>query len=440
MIGVRTTVEESMTKKNVPDVVPATLTDLEDIASFNACIHEDELVKPTIRDLIIMKKIPEIERGFLLARNPENGEIISSCCLIPQTLRYGNIPIQAGNPEFVGTDVAFRRMGLISKQFEIMHQWSEENGDDLLLIGGVPYFYRQYGYEMTVNMGNHRTAHPSVLDEVKQPENEIRFELAAEKDIPELIRLLGQDSQAYLISGDWSRQDWLYMLADQKNNGCAAQQVYMIRRKNGVCIGTVRYNNRIDEGHLYLVGANIDPVLSTWDEVESALLIQLKSVAEESVKKSGKILKEVGIQLPPSHPLYIRTAHIFPNENHGYAWYVSIPNLLQFLNKVKPVLEENIHNSPYRGLSRMLYVNLFTRGLQIEFTKGKIKSIKEWKAKTHEDGDFLCPELAFYHLVMGHRTTTEIQHLYRDCYGKKDGAQIIDFCFPKRDSYLYLAI
>ena len=429
-----------MSKKYAPQVVCATINDLEDIAAFNARIHEEERVKPTIRDLITMKKIPDISRGFLLARNPENDEVISSCCLIPQKLRYGNIPIHAGNPEFVGTDVAFRRMGLISKQFEIMHGWSEENKDDLLLIGGVPYFYRQYGYEMTVCMGYRHTAHPSVLDEIKQPDNEIIFTLAEKKDIPELIRLLGQDSQTYLISGDWSKQDWLYMIEDQKTNGCASQQIYLIHRKNGVLIGVVRYNNAINEGRLCLVGANIDPVLATWDEVEAAILIQLKKVSEENAKSTGKTLKEVGIQLPPSHPLLVRTMHIFPHQNQGYAWYVRIPNIIRFLHKIKPVLEENIHNSPYRGLSRMLHINLFRQGIQIEFEKGMIKSIKEWKAKIHEDGDFLCPESAFIHLVMGHRTSMEIQHLYRDCYGKKDAAQIIDSCFPKRDSYLYLAI
>ena len=421
---------------DVPEVIPATLDDLEEIASFNGRIHEDEKVKPTVVDLIHFNKIPDIQRGFLLARNPENGEVISSCCLIPQNLRYGNIPIQAGNPEFVGTDAAFRRKGLISRQFEIMHQWSEENGDDLQFIGGIPYFYRKYGYEMTVTMANRRSDHPSVLDEIKAPEKEVNFEEASENNIPDLIRLFGQENQTYLVTGDWSKQDWLYRFGDQKNDGCASELIFILRRKNGTVIGAVRFNNAPEEKLFCLLAAVIDTNLATWDEVENAILIKLKSLAEERAQYSGKTYTEIGMKLPSTHPLMVRCGYLFKHEYKGYAWYVRVPDWVRFLNKVKTVLEENIHQSPYRGLTRTININLYTSGIQIEFGKGVIKSLKAWVPPSIEDGDFKCPESAFTHLVMGHRTVEEIQHLYRDCYGKKDTASLMNYCFPKKESYL----
>ena len=421
---------------DVPKVVPATMDDLEDIAAFNVKIHEDERVKATILDLIELKKIPDIQRGFLVARNPENGEVVSSCCLIPQNLRYGNIPIQAGNPEFVGTDAAFRRKGLISKQFDIMHQWSDENGDDIQIIGGIPFFYRKYGYEMTVTMSHSHSDHPAVLEDIKAPENEVIFDMATDKDIPDLIRLFGKEYQHYLLTGDWSKQDWHYKLVDQKNNGCGSEKIFILRRKNGVLIGAARYSNMPDEGKFYLMAAEIDPVLTTWDEVEQALLLQLKRSVDEHEKSTPGKIKEVCINLPKSHPLMVRVGHLFRRHNEGYAWYIRVPDWVKFLNKVKPVLEENIHQSPYRGLSRTISISLYSTGLKIEFKKGVIVSIKPWQPEPHEKSDFCCPEQVFAHLVFGHRTIKEIKHLYVDCYGKKDAEEFINYCFPKRDSYL----
>jgi hypothetical protein len=425
---------------DVPEVIPATLNDLEEIATFNARIHEDKRIKQSILDFIHFNKIPDIQRGFLLARNPENGEVISSCCLIPQNLRYGNIPIQAGNPEYIGTDEAFRRKGLISKQIDIMHQWSEENGDDLQFIGGIPNFYRQYGYEMTITMGNRRTDHLSVLDDIKAPENEVIFEEATENDIPDLIRLFGQENQTYLVTGDWSKQDWIYKLGNKINEGCDAELIYMLRRKNGTLIGAVRYDNTPYEKLFRLLAAEIDPVLATWDEVENAILIQLKELAEGFASSGKKPCKEIGLNLPKNHPLMVRCGYLFGRENKGYKWYIRVPNWLRFLNKVKPVIEENIHQSPYRGLSRTISISLYSSGMKIEFKKGTIVSIKPWQPEPHEKSDFRCPEQVFSHLVFGHRTIKEIKHLYVDCYGKKDAEELMDYCFPKRDSYLCPAI
>ncbi|MBI9050256.1 MAG: hypothetical protein JEZ00_12610 [Anaerolineaceae bacterium] len=432
------------TQGNIPEVTPASMSDLEDIAAFNGRIHDEgnnaERIIATVRDLIHLNKIKKIERGFVLARHPENNAVITSSCLIPQNLRYGNIPIQAGNPEFVGTDTAFRQKGLISRQFEILHQWSAENGDDIQIIGGIPYFYRKYGYEMTVSMEPRRTDSLLVLDKLADPEKPLQFDAAVERDIPDLIRLFGQEHQSYLLTGDWSKQDWQYILQDSKNNGCAAKRIFMVRRKNGTLIGAIKFHNHIEDGRFYIVGAEIDPVQTTWDEVQPALLMKLKELAQAQAELEGKLVKQVGLQMPLSHPLSIRLAYLFKQESEGYAWYIRIPDLQKFLQKISPVIEENVHNSPYRGLSRTLKLNLYTNSLSLEFGKGKLKSIKAWKPGSYDGGDFLCPELAFLHLLMGHRSTAEIQKMYRDCYGNKDGAAVVDACFPKRESNLSLVI
>jgi Acetyltransferase (GNAT) domain len=61
-------------------------------------------------------------------------------------LSVGNIVIPAGQPEFVATDPAFRRRGLVRRLLELVHGWSAERGDLVQIIAGIPFFYRQFGY------------------------------------------------------------------------------------------------------------------------------------------------------------------------------------------------------------------------------------------------------------------------------------------------------
>ena len=64
-----------------------------------------------------------------------------------------------GRPELVGTDPDYRRQGLIRAQFEVLHQWSAERGELALGITGIPWYYRQFGYEMCLLRGGGRAGY-----------------------------------------------------------------------------------------------------------------------------------------------------------------------------------------------------------------------------------------------------------------------------------------
>jgi predicted acetyltransferase len=136
--------EERMdTQKIKVELRPAYLNDMPEIMEFNARIHKDKRLTVTIQDLLDSGKMAA--KDFLVARDASSGKVVSSSCLIPQNIQYSGIPLKAGQPELVGTDPAYRRMGLISQQFTELHRWSEAQGDDLQIIAGIPNFYRQYG-------------------------------------------------------------------------------------------------------------------------------------------------------------------------------------------------------------------------------------------------------------------------------------------------------
>src|SRR5512135_1012049 len=109
---------------------------------------------------------------FTIVENSQTGEIVSALNLIPQTWTYAGIPFKVGRPELVGTLPEYRNRGLVRKQFEVIHQWSKENGDMLLGITGIPYYYRLFGYEMAMNLGGGRAGFPTHIPRLDEGEGE----------------------------------------------------------------------------------------------------------------------------------------------------------------------------------------------------------------------------------------------------------------------------
>ena len=94
---------------------------------------------------------------FTIVEDRNSGEIVSSMSLISQTWAYEGIPFGVGRPELVGTDPSYRARGLVRAQFEVAHEWSRQRGEHMQVITGIPYFYRQFGYEMGLELGGGRS-------------------------------------------------------------------------------------------------------------------------------------------------------------------------------------------------------------------------------------------------------------------------------------------
>ncbi len=86
------------------------------------------------------------------SKNLQLDKIVSSLNLIPQTWSYEGIEFGVGRPELVGTLPEFRGKGLVRAQFDEIHKWCIERNMPVQAITGIPYFYRQFGYEMALDL------------------------------------------------------------------------------------------------------------------------------------------------------------------------------------------------------------------------------------------------------------------------------------------------
>ena len=123
------------------------VADVERLAEFNAGIHEEEVGVLTRR--LLLDHPATRPHHWPLVEHPRDG-IVSALCLIPWRVRMGGAELSAAEMGIVGTAVNYRKRGLIRRLVEYFNGELEAGGFDLTHIQGIPYFYRQFGYDYAV--------------------------------------------------------------------------------------------------------------------------------------------------------------------------------------------------------------------------------------------------------------------------------------------------
>ncbi|HET8844932.1 MAG TPA: GNAT family N-acetyltransferase, partial [Ktedonobacteraceae bacterium] len=95
---------------------------------------------------------------FLLVEDlaADKPEPVAITCYWHHTWEYGGTPFRVGRPEIVATQPAYRQRGLVRALFEELHKRSQAEGDLAQVITGIPYFYRQFGYEYALDLSGGR--------------------------------------------------------------------------------------------------------------------------------------------------------------------------------------------------------------------------------------------------------------------------------------------
>jgi hypothetical protein len=78
------------------------------------------------------------------------GELVAICVVMSATLELGAHAIAFVQPEFVTTDVRYRRRGFVRAMFSVIHDAAAHAGVALSLVHGIEYFYRQFGYSYAI--------------------------------------------------------------------------------------------------------------------------------------------------------------------------------------------------------------------------------------------------------------------------------------------------
>lgn len=429
----------------------STREDAEALATFNANIHSESdglgpsdpfyaRVAAWTIDLVAHPHPTHHPDDFTIVEETSTGRIVSTMNLISQTWAYEGIPFGVGRPELVGTLPEYRNRGLVRLQFEEVHKWSTGRGELVQAISGIPYYYRLFGYEMGLNMGGGRvgfeTHLPKLAEDKKEP---FTFRPAVDADIPFLIEAAAHGAKRSIVSCPYDEVMWRYVLTGQSEKNDERREFRIIERTaTDERVGYIAYPWYVDANALAANEYELKQGIS-WLEVTPSVARYLWKTGGEMLAKQGMPRTAYTFWLGQEHPAYEAMPDALPRIRPPYAWYVRVPDLAAFIQRIRPVLERRLAESIAVGYSGELCLDLYRSGLRLVFEKGKLTKVETvLQTGTREFGSARFPDQTFLHLIFGHQSLEDLMQVYPDCSYETGSARcLLNILFPKRPSNLF---
>jgi hypothetical protein len=420
----------------------STPEDADALAEFNRAIHADndadgKCLAAWTRDLLTRPHPTFSPNDFTVIEEAPTGRIISTLNLISQTWSYEGIMFGVGRPELVGTLPEFRNRGLVRVQFEEIHKWSAERGEMVQAITGIPFYYRQFGYEMTVDLDGRRFGYEAQVPKLKQGETEPYIIRAAQEgDLPFIEKLYDQTRARSMLACERTPEIFRYeLMGRSENNNCWVSCI--VEDQAGERPGYFRHPGYIRHNSMTAAMYELKSGVS-WLEVTPSVVRYLWATGQEYAKRDGDEFNSFGFLLGASHPAYEVLGNRLPTIRDPYAWYLRLPDLRGFLHHIKPVLEKRLAESIAVGHSREIRLSLYRTGVRIMIERGKLTAIESWKPAPKEEGDAAFPGLTFLQLLFGYRSYSELEYTFADCWcDSEDVRVLLNILFPKKLSNIY---
>ena len=424
--------------------------DAAQVADFNARMHtEDGRDKPDERIRVWTRELmeqphPTVSAGdFTVVEDTAAGRIVSSCMLISQTWAYGGVPFGVGRPELVATAPEYRRRGLIRAQFEVLHQWSAERSQRVQVITGIPFYYRQFGYEMALNLDGGRGGFEPQVPRLKDGETEpYVLRLATEADLPFVAELYTQTVGAREpVTCVRSLDEWKHELAGRGPGSLVEAVIKIIATPGAEPVGYLVHGPYLWPGGkgnaLGCWGYELKPGRS-WLAVTPSVIRHLWAAGEALAAEQQLPMQRFVFSMGESHPVYDACPGRLPLIRAPYAYYVRVPDVGGFIRHVAPVLEARLARSIAAGHSGELKLNFYRSGVRLTLEQGWLVSVEDWQPSSEDEGDPSFPNLTFLQLLFGYRSLDELRQAYADVqYGNDTARALLNALFPRQASQVW---
>ncbi|MBN1311062.1 MAG: GNAT family N-acetyltransferase [Anaerolineae bacterium] len=396
----------------------ATEEDIRRVDDFNTDIH-GEVIRHMTYNIFAHHPCTDPD-GLLYVEDEAAGQIVSSLCQIPWQWYYEDVVLKAGEMGIVGTLPEYRHRGLIralDKQFKAL---LKEDGCHLSHIQGIPYYYRQFGYEYAVPLEG------GWLAEIYQlPEDETEgytFRQAAEDDIATLMSFYNEASKQLDISALRDADIWHYLLEFSIESE-TAREFWLVLDQQKEPVGYFG---------IALQGFGTGLIVSETSRLDyqagPAVLPQLRKMAVERKKDN------IRFKLHEDNDL-VKIAQAHGARNSGtYAWQIHLPDPAGLISHIAPVLERRIAVSPFAGMTDVVTINTYREAYNLDFKDGKLTEVRT----IHVDwADINIPPNLLPVLMLGYRTFEKLKETYLDLDAQGKGRPLIDILFPPLKSYIH---
>lgn len=423
----------------------ATRADADAVAHFNAIVQRDpdspepeETEAAWAYDLFRENHPTFRLEDFTIVEDTAAGQIVSVSNLIPQTWTYGGIPFGVGRPELVGTLPEYRHRGLVRAQFEVLHAWSAAAGHKLQAITGIPFFYRQFGYEMAMDLDGGRQGPVQNVTPLKAGVQEaFTCRPVDEADLPFIMRTEQEASRRLLVACVRDEALWRYEIFGKSERNLTRLEWRIVQMASGEPVGYLGHEARLQRKRLLLRVCELQAGVS-WLAAAPGILRYLKSAGESYAQHNAAAFDAICAAFGPVHSMYEAVQNQLPQVRRSYAWYLRVPDLPDFLRHIAAVLDERLARSAAAGHAGELKLSFYRSGVRLQFEAGRLAAVEPWRPSHEEPGIAGFPGLTFLQLLFGYRTLDELRYAFADCWVDGDEATgLLNALFPKQPSFVW---
>jgi hypothetical protein len=384
-------------------------------------------------------KHPTFRPGdFVVVVDTKTGDLVSSLNLISQRWTYDGIEFGVGRPELVCTRPAYRNRGLVRAQFATMHEMSAQRGELVQAITGIPYYYRQFGYEMAMNLGGFRAGPFASVPPLPADQSEpFVVRPAEEDDLPFVRAMVAQAEARSLVACVRDDAMWRYELTGRHERSTERVQMVVIFTPAGDRIGLL-----IHPSLLWHVGMGVTlwelvPGVS-WLEVAPSLLRYLKHVASQYAAEAGRSCPGFALSLGAEHPAYNVLHAMVAATHRPYAWYLRVADLPAFVVRIASALERRLAESPAAGYTGELKLSFYRDGLHLVFENGRLIHCTGFRPLPDVRDSAGFPGLTFLQLLFGYRSLEQLRDAFPDCWVEGDTPRVLlEALFPRLPSHVW---
>jgi hypothetical protein len=253
-----------------------------------------------------------------------------------------------------------------------------------------------------------------------------------EADLPFIAKVYAHAIKRHEVACVRTLEVFKYELNGQSQDNANHYAMFLIQDGLRNPVGYLQHNEFIGQTGLTAVWYELKPGIS-WLDVTPSVVRYLWNKGKEYAQCDGGEVTSFGFMLGAGHPAYEVLGNNLPTRREPYAYYLRVPDLVGFLNHIKPVLEKRLAESIAVGHSREIKVSFYRDGLRIVIENGQITFIERWMPTPEDGGDLAFPDRTFLQLLFGYRSYEELDASFADCWCDHEEVRVlINILFPKK--------
>lgn len=387
----------------------------------------EEVVKPVFEeegevDLLtndIWTKSNKRDKNIVLAAiDTDKNRYIGTVSLIDTPMKYEGIEVKTCELGVVGTLEEYRGNKVNDTLTKIFLKKAEELQYEMIIIEGIPYFYRRYGFNYSIPMSSESFKIKNI--EFSNKEN-IYIRKANKEDIDYIKSEFDKSNEKVEIYLNKDKEIIDNHMNDYEERFLAKD--YRIIEKNNKKIGYLALTKFKDI--LQLCEISDDLSFNCYESILSLLTKEIDNYQNKD---------EIRLDIPETNKLIAFSRSKGSKRIGEYQWQIKIPNLYRFMEKITPVLEKRISKSIYKNETFSFRYHNFKEMIEFNIENSKINLKKLDFEPSFEVN--ITPQAEVKYLL-GNNTYEELKKILPDIYIKRELLDLMNTMFPKTTRHFY---